>query len=86
MSLFEVEGIPELNPAIEKIFMEYLRREVVAYSRRVTGKKCLLCPFRTLSRGHHMAAHLKSHSDKNMYMADGRSPQGPFIRAYFDYC
>ena len=33
-----------------------------------------------------MAAHLKYHIEKNMYMADGRSPQGPVIRAYFDYC
>ena len=86
MSLFEVEGNPELNPPVEKILMGCLRKEVVAYSRRVQGKKSLLCPFRSLCRGHHMAAHLKYHIEKNMYMADGRSPQGPFIRAYFDYC
>ena len=39
MSLFEVEVIPELNPPVEKILMECLRKEVVAYTRRVQSKK-----------------------------------------------
>ena len=85
MSLFEVEVIPELNPPVEKILMECLRKEVVAYTRRVQSKKWFLCPFRSLSRGHYMAAHLEHHNEKNIYMANGRT-QGVVIRAYFDYC
>ena len=84
--VFDVDVIPVLNPPVENILIEHLRKEVAAYSRQVQGKICLLCPFRRLSRTHHMRAHLKYHSETNMFMADGRSPQGAVIRAYFDYC
>ena len=32
-----------------------------------------------------MKAHLSYHNEKNMYIADGRSPRGAVIKAYFDY-
>ena len=76
--------IPKLNPAVEKKLMTCLQKEVAAYCKVAKGRKCLLCPFRSLSRAHHMTSHLKYHSAKNMYMADARSPQRAVIRAYFD--
>ena len=46
MDLFDVEGIPELNPPVEEMPMDCLKKEVAAYAKIANGKKCLLCPFR----------------------------------------
>ena len=86
MNLFDVDGIPELYPLVEEKLVDCLKKEVAAYAKIVHGTKCLLCPFRKFCRERYLIAHLKYHSEENMYMADGRSPQGRVIRAYFDYC
>ena len=57
MYFSDVEGIPELNPPVEEIIMDCLKKKVVVYAKIVHGKKYLLCPFRKVSRERYMKAH-----------------------------
>ena len=38
--------IPNLSPNVEEELLGCLAREVEIYSMNISGKKCLLCPFR----------------------------------------
>ena len=76
--------IPDLCPKVEEDLLKCLATEVEIYSNNVVGKKCLLCPFRVLSRASYLRRHLAYHSETNMYVADRRSPQLTVIRAIFD--
>ena len=76
--------VPSLSPNVEDDLKRSLAFEVDLYSKNVMGKKCLLCPFRTFDRSSTLKSHLKFHCEKNMYMADRRSPQRAVIRAYYD--
>ena len=79
-----VDRIPNLIPNVEGILLRCLAIEVVIYSKNITGTKCILCPFRVLSRSFYLRRHLTYHCEKNMYVADIRSPQLNVIRAIFD--
>ena len=76
--------IPSLSLNVEDDLKRCLALEVELYSKNVQGKKCLLCPFRTFDRPSRLISHLKFHCEKNIYMADIRSPQRAVIRAYYD--
>ena len=76
--------IPDLNPKVEEDLLRCLATEVEIYSKNILGKNCLLCPFRVLSRAFYLRRHLAYHSEKNMYVADRRSPQLNVIRAIND--
>ena len=76
--------VPSLSPNVEDNLKRCLALEVELYSKNVLGKKCLLCPFRTFDRSSTLKSYLKFHCEKNMYMADRRSPQRAVIRAYYD--
>ena len=78
--------IPSLFLNVEDDLKRCLALEVELYSKNVQGKKCLLCPFRTFDRPSRLKSHLKFHCEKNIYMADLRSPQRAVIRAYYDQC
>ena len=78
--------VPELSPGVEADLMLCLAKEVELYSKNLSGKRCLLCPFRTFDRMSRLREHLKHHCAKNMYLADRRSPQLSVVRAYYDYC
>ena len=78
--------VPELSPDVEANLMFHLAKEVEFYSNNLSGKRCLLCPFRTFARESRLRIHLKHHCAKNMYVADRRSPQLSVVRAYYDYC
>ena len=78
--------VPELSPDVEANLMFHLAKEVEFYSNNLSGKRCLLCPFRTFARESRLRIHLKHHCAKNMYVADRRSPQLTVVRAYYDYC
>ena len=81
----DITSLPPLESAIELDLLVCLRQEVDAYISTIQGLKCHLCPFRTLSSIHYHRSHLKYHSEKNMYVADYRSPQRAVVRAYFDF-
>ena len=83
--IINIASLPPLKPAIEENLLLCLSKEVDAYSNTILGMKCHLCPFRTLSSKHFLRTHLKYHCEKNMYLADRRSPQRAVVRAYFDY-
>ena len=76
--------IPVLKPDVENQLLRYLADEVEIYSQNITGKRCLLCPFRVLSRTNHLRRHLLYHCKENMYLADKRSPQRYIVRSIFD--
>ena len=76
--------IPVLKPDVENQLLRYLADEVEIYSQNITGKRCLLCPFRVLSRTFHLRRHLVYHCKENMYLADKRSPQRYIVRSIFD--
>ena len=78
------QRIPDLSPKVEEDLLRCLATEVDMYSKNIQGKKCLLCPFRVLSRAFYLRRHLAYHSLKNMYVADRRSPQLNVIRAIYD--
>ena len=79
-----VDLIPDLSPNVEDELLRCLAREVEIYSKNITGTKCLLCPFRVLSRSIYLQRHLAYHCKENMYVADIRSPQLNVIRVIFD--
>ena len=83
--LFIIDSFPKLNPAVEDTLRECLRAEVAEYTSTLQGIKCKLCPFRVLSSLRYLKKHLKHHCVKNVFLADGRSPQRAVVRAYFDY-
>lgn len=80
----DVELIPSLSPNVEDQLLRCLGKEVEIYSKKISGTKCFLCPFRVLSRSFYLRRHLMYHCKKNMYVADIRSPQLNVIRAIFD--
>ena len=77
--------IPNPNPNVEDRLLKTLAREVDIYSKNFRGTKCLLCPFRMLSRPSYLLKHLKYHCIKSTYIADIRSPQLNVIRSIFDH-
>ena len=77
--------IPLLSPNVETHILQCLSAEVSAYAENVTGNKCLLCPFRTFDRLSRLKNHLKSHCEKNWFLADRRSCQRSVVKAYYDY-
>ena len=79
-----IDLIPNLSPNVEDDLLRCLAREVEIYSTNISGTKCLLCPFRVLSRSFYLRRHLAYHCKENMYVADIRSPQLNVIRAIFD--
>ena len=83
--LFNIDSFPTLNPAVEDALRESLRAEVEEYTSTLQGTKRKLCPFRVLSCLRYLKKHLKHHCVKNMFLADGRSPQRAVVRASFDY-
>ena len=76
--------LPVLEPNVEDQLLRYLASEVEIYSKNISGTRCLLCPFRVLSRTFYLRRHLLYHCKENMYLADKRSPQRYVIRAIFD--
>ena len=77
--------IPDVSPNVEDHLMEHLKEEVKLYSTNIHGLKCLLCPFRKFNRRIAHKEHCKFHCEKNMYMADSRSPQRSVVRALYNY-
>ena len=69
---------------MEKKLKECLAKEVDLYLLSGVSNKCYLCPFREFKRAGRLQNHLKFHCEKNMYLADIRSPQLNVIRALFD--
>ena len=53
--------VPELSPDVEANLMFHLAKEVEFYSNNLSGKRCLLCPFRTFARESRLRIHLKHH-------------------------
>ena len=80
------QSIPALSPDVDRHLLDCLSKEVTLYSVNVVGNKCLLCPFRSFGRAAGLKRHLKYHCEKNMYLADIKSPQHGVVRAYYDYC
>ena len=82
---FRFDLIPPLSPNIETHILQCLSAEVSTYAENVTGNKCLLCPFRTFDRLSRLKNHLKSHCEKNWFLADRRFSQRAVAKAYYDY-
>ena len=78
------ELIPEISPNVEDKLIICLAKEVQLYTKSMKGTKCLLCPFRVLSRFSYLRRHLQYHCRENMFVASLRSSQLNVIRAIFN--
>ena len=79
------DTIPDTNPDVENHLMHCLSNEVNDYYPLIHGTRCLLCPFRMFDRVSRLKSHLSHHSSKNLFLADGRSPQRWVVKALYDY-
>ena len=60
------ELIPEISPNVEDKLIICLAKEVQLYTKSMKGTKCLLCPFRVLSRFSYLRRHLQYHCRENI--------------------